>query len=82
MLLPLPCCWPRPLLLLLLPYRAPVQHWWQHVVVDVGRQLGHSCGDLIFSSHMTFILMGAQAGLGGGALGTELAQWQQHSVSL
>lgn len=32
------------------------QHWWQHLIVDVQRQSGHSCGDLIFSSHTTFIL--------------------------
>lgn len=27
-------------------------------MVDVSRQVANSCGDLIFSSHMTFILMG------------------------
>lgn len=34
------------------------QHWWGHVVVDVGRQATHGCGDLIFSSHTTFVLTG------------------------
>jgi hypothetical protein len=38
--------------------RPPVTAWWQHVVVDVKRQVATSCGDLIFSSHMTFILTG------------------------
>lgn len=32
--------------------------WWGHVVVDVGRQATHGCGDLIFSSHTTFVLVG------------------------
>lgn len=32
------------------------RHWWQHLVVNLGRQTSHSCGDLIFSSHITFIL--------------------------
>ncbi|KAL6772169.1 hypothetical protein ACKKBG_A29205 [Auxenochlorella protothecoides x Auxenochlorella symbiontica] len=34
------------------------RHWWQHVVVDVGRQATHGCGDLLFSSHTTFVLVG------------------------
>ncbi|BDA48706.1 phosphatidylinositol:ceramide inositolphosphotransferase at N-terminal half [Coccomyxa sp. Obi] len=34
-------------------------HWWGHVTVDVKRQATHGCGDLIFSSHTTFALMGA-----------------------
>lgn len=34
------------------------EHWWGHVVVDVGRQATHGCGDLIFSSHTTFVLTG------------------------
>jgi len=34
------------------------KHWWGHVVVDLGRQATHGCGDLIFSSHTTFILVG------------------------
>lgn len=34
------------------------KHWWGHVVVDVGRQSTHGCGDLIFSSHTTFVLVG------------------------
>lgn len=33
-------------------------HWWGHLVVDVGRQSTHGCGDLIFSSHTTFVLVG------------------------
>lgn len=33
-------------------------HWWGHVVVDVSRQVAHGCGDLIFSSHTTFVLVG------------------------
>ncbi|GFR43190.1 hypothetical protein Agub_g4182 [Astrephomene gubernaculifera] len=36
-------------------------HWWGHVVVDVGRQVSKSCGDLIFSSHTTFMLTGILA---------------------
>lgn len=32
------------------------RHWWQHLVVNLGRQTSRSCGDLIFSSHITFIL--------------------------
>ena len=32
------------------------RYWWQHAVVDVQRQSSHSCGDLVFSSHTTFIL--------------------------
>ncbi|GAX73588.1 hypothetical protein CEUSTIGMA_g1039.t1 [Chlamydomonas eustigma] len=34
------------------------QHWWEHLVVDVNRQLSKSCGDLIFSSHTIFTLSG------------------------
>ena len=34
------------------------KHWWGHLVVDVGRQSTHGCGDLIFSSHTTFVLVG------------------------
>jgi hypothetical protein len=33
-------------------------HWWGHIVVDLGRQATHGCGDLIFSSHTTFVLVG------------------------
>eukprot|EP01024_Parvocaulis_polyphysoides_P044555 TRINITY_DN41129_c0_g1_i1.p1 TRINITY_DN41129_c0_g1~~TRINITY_DN41129_c0_g1_i1.p1 ORF type:complete len:230 (-),score=4.18 TRINITY_DN41129_c0_g1_i1:71-712(-) len=33
------------------------EHWWGFFVVDLQRQAAHSCGDLIFSSHTTFILM-------------------------
>ena len=32
---------------------------WGHAAVDVARQAGHGCGDLIFSSHTTFALVGA-----------------------
>ncbi|KAK9826213.1 hypothetical protein WJX74_000374 [Apatococcus lobatus] len=39
--------------------RAWPEHWWGHLVVNVNKQLGHSCGDLIFSSHTTFALTGA-----------------------
>ena len=38
--------------------REPAQHWWDHVIVDVKRQSTHGCGDLIFSSHTTFALVG------------------------
>jgi hypothetical protein len=34
------------------------KHWWGHIVVDLGRQATHGCGDLIFSSHTTFVLVG------------------------
>jgi hypothetical protein len=33
-----------------------VHHWWEHFVVDIRRQATNSCGDLIFSSHTTFIV--------------------------
>lgn len=33
-------------------------HWWGHIVVDLGRQATHGCGDLIFSSHTTFVMVG------------------------
>jgi hypothetical protein len=32
--------------------------WWGHIVIDLGRQATHGCGDLIFSSHTTFVLVG------------------------
>ena len=32
--------------------------WWGHIFVDLGRQATHGCGDLIFSSHTTFVLVG------------------------
>lgn len=35
-----------------------VSHWSEHLVVDVSRQLSKSCGDLIFSSHTTFVVLG------------------------
>jgi hypothetical protein len=38
--------------------RAWPDHWTGHVVVDVSRQVSKSCGDLIFSSHTTFMLTG------------------------
>jgi hypothetical protein len=38
--------------------RAWPEHWSGHLVVDVGRQVSKSCGDLIFSSHTTFMLVG------------------------
>ena len=31
-------------------------HWWQYVAVNVVTQASKSCGDLIFSSHLTFAL--------------------------
>ncbi len=34
------------------------ESWWGHIYVDVGRQATHGCGDLIFSSHTTFVLVG------------------------
>ncbi|KAG2429220.1 hypothetical protein HXX76_010990 [Chlamydomonas incerta] len=36
-------------------------HWTGHVYIDVGRQMSKSCGDLIFSSHTTFMLTGILA---------------------
>ncbi|KAK9868664.1 hypothetical protein WJX84_008619 [Apatococcus fuscideae] len=39
--------------------RAWPEHWWGHLVVNINKQVGHSCGDLIFSSHTTFALSGA-----------------------
>lgn len=39
-------------------HRAWPTHWSGHVIVDVGRQVSKSCGDLIFSSHTTFMLTG------------------------
>lgn len=38
--------------------RAKAAHWWNHIVVDLGTQATHGCGDLIFSSHTTFVLVG------------------------
>ncbi len=40
----------------------------------VARQVGHSCGDLIFSSHTTFALSGALTY-------TEYGSWQLSKVS-
>ncbi len=36
-------------------------HWTGHVVIDVKRQMAKSCGDLIFSSHTTFMLTGTRS---------------------
>lgn len=30
--------------------------WWKVIIVDVARQASKGCGDLIFSSHLTFLL--------------------------
>lgn len=38
--------------------KEPADKWWDHILVDVGRQATHGCGDLIFSSHTTFVLVG------------------------
>mmetsp|Transcript_15114 Transcript_15114/g.45628 ORF Transcript_15114/g.45628 Transcript_15114/m.45628 type:complete len:388 (+) Transcript_15114:311-1474(+) len=35
------------------------KHWWGNLFFDVSKQASHSCGDLLFSSHTTFILIGA-----------------------
>lgn len=32
--------------------------WWGHIKIDLGRQATHGCGDLVFSSHTTFVLVG------------------------
>lgn len=32
------------------------EHWWQYIAVNVVTQASKSCGDLIFSSHLTFAL--------------------------
>lgn len=32
--------------------------WIGHILVDISRQATHGCGDLIFSSHTTFVLVG------------------------
>uniref|UniRef100_A0A7S0VA99 Sphingomyelin synthase-like domain-containing protein n=1 Tax=Polytomella parva TaxID=51329 RepID=A0A7S0VA99_9CHLO len=37
------------------------KHWYQLLIVDVGRAMSKSCGDLIFSSHTTFMLTGVLA---------------------
>jgi hypothetical protein len=34
------------------------ESWWGHIVINLGRQATHGCGDLIFSSHTTFVLVG------------------------
>ncbi|MEW5306308.1 MAG: hypothetical protein WDW36_008780 [Sanguina aurantia] len=33
-------------------------HWYGHLVIDIGKQVSKSCGDLIFSSHTIFMLSG------------------------
>lgn len=38
--------------------REPARHWWDHIIIDPARQATGGCGDLIFSSHTTFILVG------------------------
>lgn len=35
-----------------------VDHWGEHLLVDVKRQVSKSCGDLIFSSHTIFTILG------------------------
>ena len=37
------------------------RRWYGHLVVDVGEQATKGCGDLIFSSHTTFALVGCLA---------------------
>ena len=37
------------------------RNWYGHFVVDVGEQATKGCGDLIFSSHTTFALVGCLA---------------------
>ena len=34
------------------------KHWYGHIVIDPAQQAAYGCGDLIFSSHTTFILVG------------------------
>ena len=34
------------------------KHWYGHIVYDPVQQAAYGCGDLIFSSHTTFILVG------------------------
>ena len=31
--------------------------WWQVIIVNVARQASKGCGDLIFSSHLTFMFL-------------------------
>lgn len=39
------------------PPPPPVRlQWWQVIIVNVARQASKGCGDLIFSSHLTFLL--------------------------
>lgn len=33
-------------------------HWHEHFVIDPVEQAAFGCGDLIFSSHTTFVLVG------------------------
>jgi len=33
-------------------------HWWGNLIVNPKMQATHGCGDLIFSSHTTFVLVG------------------------
>lgn len=34
------------------------KHWYGHIIFDPAKQAAYGCGDLIFSSHTTFILVG------------------------
>lgn len=36
---------------------APWPVWWQVIIVNVARQASKGCGDLIFSSHLTFMFL-------------------------
>lgn len=38
------------------PHPGWLPQWWRVILVDVTRQASKGCGDLIFSSHITFIL--------------------------
>lgn len=37
------------------------EHWWEHLLINPRRVISMSCGDLIFSSHTTFVLTGVLA---------------------
>lgn len=41
--------------------RVMPKHWWGHLIFDFKRGVLFSCGDLIFSSHTTFLLCGTLA---------------------
>ncbi|GMH42801.1 hypothetical protein BSKO_10720 [Bryopsis sp. KO-2023] len=38
--------------------RPAADHWWEHILMNPTRQATGGCGDLVFSSHTTFILVG------------------------